>query len=211
MYLQLALDRLGIEECFIIVEEIQEYIDWIEIGTGTIKEYGMEIIREMKRRYPHKVIVADMKTCDAGAHETRQALEAGADITTVMAFAADKTIQDSISVASSLQKRVMVDLLGVSNKNRISELVTLGVDLVSLHIGKDMQQTGIFNTEIFSLVKEHSQINVAVAGGVTLDTLPSIIKEKPLTVIVGGALTQHSNRKEIAREMKGMMDNEIYR
>jgi len=208
MYLQLALDRLTKEECFDIVDQTREYIDWIEIGTGVIKEYGMEIVREMKKKYPQKTIVADMKTCDAGSHETRQALEAGADITTVMAFAADKTILDSLDVAKSLNKRVMIDLLGVKDKYRINELEKLGVDLVSLHIGKDMQKQGKFDTEVFSLVRGYENIDVTVAGGIDLKTLKDILEERILTVIVGSGLTKVKNKEEVAQEMKRMMTYE---
>ncbi|MEW9671811.1 orotidine 5'-phosphate decarboxylase / HUMPS family protein [Ammoniphilus sp. 3BR4] len=99
MKLQLALDRLCWEQCFQVVQQVEDDIDWIEIGTGVIKEYGMAIVRKMKEQYPQKVIVADMKTCDAGKHEAQQAFDAGADITTVMAFSADRTIADTLEVA----------------------------------------------------------------------------------------------------------------
>jgi 3-hexulose-6-phosphate synthase len=205
MNLQLALDRLTKEQCFQILEETETYIDWIEIGTGVIKEYGMTIIREIKEAYPYKTIVADMKTCDAGKHEAIQAFEAGADITTVMAFSANKTIKDTLEVAQQYEKRVMIDLLGVTERERMIELKRIGVKLVSLHFGKDMQQEGEMHTDLFSLIQDFSQFEVAVAGGINLQLLPTILEKKPNTIIVGSAITKAENRCESASRMKGMI------
>ncbi|WP_449355358.1 3-hexulose-6-phosphate synthase [Virgibacillus natechei] len=204
MKLQLALDRLTRDECIRIVKETEREIDIIEVGTGVIKEYGMPIVREIREFSPDKMIVADMKTCDAGKHEALQAFEAGADITTVMAFSSSLTIKDMLDVAKETNNRVMVDLLEVDSRDVIGELAELDVDLVSLHVGKDKQSEGNFNTELFTLVKGYD-FEVTVAGGVNLDTLPAIIQEKPDTVIVGSAITKAENPEGVAAEMRKMM------
>lgn len=205
MKLQLALDRLTKEQCFSILEETHDFIDWIEVGTGVIKEYGMTVVSEIKEAYPNKKIVADMKTCDAGIHEATQAFAAGADITTVMAFAADKTIEQTLKTAKNYKKQVMVDLLNVTDQARIVQLSTLGVDLVSLHFGKDMQQDGELDICMFDLVKGFSDIKVAVAGGINLQSLPRILTKQPDTVIVGSSITMHKDKASIARIMKGVI------
>lgn len=205
MKLQLALDRLTWDECFRIVEETEKSVDIIEIGTGVIKEYGMAIVRDMRRLFPAKMILADMKICDAGSHEALQAFKAGADITTVMAFSSKLTIKATLDVAKQMDKRVMIDLLEVTSKGRIAELNELGVDLVSLHVGKDQQQAGNFDTALFSLVKGF-RFEVTVAGGINLETLPDIIQEKPDTVIVGSAITKSENPQETAAKMKNMIN-----
>jgi 3-hexulose-6-phosphate synthase len=206
MNIQVALDRLTREECFQILEKTAPYVDWIEVGTGVIKEYGMTIVREIREKYPDKTIVADMKTCDAGKHETIQALDAGADITTVMAFSADKTITDTLEVAASRGKRVMIDLLGVSENKRVRELQELGVSMVSLHIGKDMQETGESTGSLFDLIQGINGIETAVAGGITFETLPGIVENNPDTVIIGSAITKAADPAEVARAMKGLVN-----
>ncbi|WP_026582635.1 3-hexulose-6-phosphate synthase [Bacillus sp. J33] len=206
MNLQIALDRLTRKECLDVLRETEQFVDWIEVGTGVIKEYGMAIVREIKQAYPHKTVVADMKTCDAGKHEAAQALEAGADITTVMAFSADKTIIDTLKVAEDYGKRIMVDLLGVTEQKRIKDLQALGVDLVSLHFGKDMQSEGQMGTDLFSLTQGLTGLEVAVAGGINIDTLPGVKEKRPDTVIVGGAITKSDNPYEAARAMKGLIN-----
>src|SRR5690625_4168874 len=207
MKLQLALDRLTEEECLYILEETRESVDIIEVGTGVIKEYGMPIIRSIRKNFPNKLIVADMKTCDAGKHEALPAFEAGANNTIVMAFSADLTIKDTLEIAKETGNRVMIDLLEVHARDRIAELEELGVELVSLHVGKDRQTEGKFNTDLFSLVSGFN-VEVTVAGGINLDTLPDIIHEKPDTVIVGSAITKAENPGEIAAEIKEMMKSD---
>ncbi|WP_100012700.1 3-hexulose-6-phosphate synthase [Lentibacillus sediminis] len=202
MKLQLALDRLTREQCIQLTNETSESIDIIEVGTGVIKEYGMPIVREIRQLYSDKLILADMKTCDAGAHEAKQAFEAGADITTVMAFSSEATILDTLQVADNYKKRIMIDLLGVTSREKIAWLKKLNVDLVSLHIGKDQQQSGAkFDTSVFSLVK-NVDMEVAVAGGIGIDTLPDVITEKPDIVIAGSAITKSQNPRETAAKMK---------
>lgn len=207
MDLQLALDRLTTEQCFQILKETESAIDWVEIGTGVIKEYGMSIVREIKQAYPEKKIVADMKTCDAGKHEAAQAFKAGADITTVMAFSADQTIKEALEAASQYGGRVMIDLLGVKDRNRILELEHLGVDLVSLHYGKDMQTNGQFQTNSFSMVQDTPGIEVAVAGGMNRNSLPQVLKHHPDTIIVGSAITKQGNCREAAFAIKGVIND----
>lgn len=207
MNLQLALDRLTKAECLEILTATNESVDWIEVGTGVIKEYGMPIIRTIRKSYPAAVIVADMKTCDAGKHEAIQAFDAGADITTVMAFAADQTIKDMLAVAKEYKSRVMVDLLGVDDKQRILQLHQLGADLVSLHFGKDMQKNGSIDNHLFELVSDYPTMEVAVAGGINLESLPTILPHQPDTLIVGGAITKQKNRGRAAAQIKEAIDD----
>lgn len=206
MKLQLALDRLTWDECFRIVDQTKENVDWIEVGTGVIKEYGMAIVRKMRELYPDKTIVTDMKTCDAGGHEAKQAFEAGADITTVMALASDLTITDTHDVAQQYNGRVMVDLLEVQDRQRMHELKSLGVELVSLHVGKDKQKEVQFDTALFSLVDDLG-LEVTVAGGIDESTLPAIMEKEPDTVIVGSAITKVFAPGNAAARVKQMLMN----
>src|SRR5690625_2583414 len=165
--LQLALDRLTKEECFQIIHETMTSIDMIEIGTGIIKEYGMSIIKKVKEKYTELPLLADMKTCDDGKNEAKQAFLSGADIMTVMAFSANQTIADALSIAEKHEKRIMIDLLGIQSRERVEELIHLGCDLFCLHIGKDTQKHGeLAFKNILHLVDHFNAVEVAIAGGI---------------------------------------------
>ncbi|MDF2713975.1 MAG: iron-sulfur cluster assembly protein HesB [Paenibacillus sp.] len=206
--LQLALDRLERREALRLVERLQDQIDWIEIGTGMIKEYGMGIIAEMKSLYPSKTLVADMKTCDAGAHETTQAFNAGADISTVMGFAFDGTIIESLQVAASRGKRIMIDALNIREIDRLDEIASLGAGLICLHNGKDMQHSSFVDySSMLERLRRFPEIKTAVAGGITPDTLEGILKQGPEVVVVGAAITGAANPKKAALRFKELMRN----
>lgn len=201
--IQLALDRLTRERSLQLIEATADSIDIIEVGTGVIKEYGMGIVKEIKNKYAHLSVLADMKTCDAGKAESIQAFEAGADITTVMAFADDQTIASTLEVAQDYGKRVMVDLLNVTSKKRVEELVNLGCNLFCIHFGKDMQEQGDANfEELFQLIEGFTDIDVAIAGGINVE-LAKELKDAPIDIlIVGSAITAHDQPKVISEQIK---------
>lgn len=202
MNIQLALDRLPWDDCFSIVHQTEAYIDWIEIGTGVIKEYGMDIVRQMKQDYPDKLLVADMKTCDAARAETIQAFEAGADVTTVMAFSSDASIQAVLETAEEYDKKAFVDLLNVQEKRRLGELDKLGVRSASLHIGKDMQQAETGDNDYYELLQAFPHWEVSAAGGLKADTLHKIKDARPDVIIIGGAITKSENPRQAAEKIR---------
>ena len=61
MKLQLAYDLGTYEELYAFMEEIEEAIDIIEIGTPVILREGVSHIENVKKRFPDKLIFADLK------------------------------------------------------------------------------------------------------------------------------------------------------
>jgi len=204
MKLQLALDRLTWDECFAIANEVRDNIDIIEVGTGVIKEYGMAIVREMNVQFPNHALLADMKICDAGRHEANQAFQAGADVATVMAFAPEATIEETLLVAKEQNKTMMIDLLGVESSQKVHQLHSLGATFVGVHLGKDQQKQQAFSASQFDIVKD-VDVQTAVAGGVTLESLQTIKKHKPDVIIVGSSITAAANPAHIAKSMKALL------
>ena len=128
MKLQIALDDLTMEEALVLMDKVQDFVDIIEIGTPFIYEYGMEAVRTMKKRYPDKEILADMKIMDAGYYEAEEALKAGADYVTVLAVTDLLTIQGCVKAAQVYGKEIVVDMICVTDlEKRIKELEELGV------------------------------------------------------------------------------------
>lgn len=207
MKIQLALDRLPKEECFRLVEETYEFIEVIEIGTGVIKEYGMDIVRQMKQRHPEKVLLADMKTCDAGKSEAEQALSAGADIVTVMGFAGDATIRGALEAAEQYGKEIMVDLLGIDDPARVKELADLGADLFCVHIGKDSQSQGrAAGAASLALMSGVPLARIAVAGGLDKESVKALAGSSVEIAIVGSTITGSENPREAARQIWEAID-----
>ena len=61
MKLQLALDDITLENAVELVKSVEAHIDIIEVGTPMVIEYGMEAVRTMKKNFPGKEVLADLK------------------------------------------------------------------------------------------------------------------------------------------------------
>lgn len=201
MKIQLAIDRVSIEEAFQIIEETRDYVDIVEIGTSLIKDFGMSSVRRIKKAYPDMVILADIKTIDEAEYEFRAVYEAGADIATVMGASAISSIEICDKVAKEYGKDYMIDLLEV-DEGRLSKLVHFPYAIFGVHLPADKAGVGLEK-----LIEESTESlkgieRIAVAGGVSLKTMPLIQKSGIEIAIVGGAITKAANRREMAKAIK---------
>ena len=119
MTLQLALDGAEkgrtLDEAMGLARAARQYTDIIEVGTSFVLRDGLAAVKKFARAGFGVPILADVKIMDCGAGLCAMACEAGADIVTVMAFAADKTIEGVVREAHTRGRRVMADLLGMQN------------------------------------------------------------------------------------------------
>ncbi|WP_027410522.1 3-hexulose-6-phosphate synthase [Anoxybacteroides tepidamans] len=202
MHLQLALDRMTIDTAIEVTKEVYNEIDWIEIGTSLIKEFGIESIQAMKQEFPDKILVADMKTMDNAKYECQLCFEAGADVLTVMGAAPAITVETCLNEAAKRKKQVMIDLLNV-NLERLPQLLQYEEAIFCLHFSKDQQ-------ELSAPPQQHpllffpalEGVRIAVAGGISIDTVETVKRMNPSIVIVGSAITKAVDKKKAARELK---------
>ncbi|MFA5314211.1 MAG: 3-hexulose-6-phosphate synthase [Methanomassiliicoccales archaeon] len=207
--LQVALDLMHLKRALEISKEaIEGGADWIEVGTPLIKSEGAEAIRAIKKACPGHVIVADMKTMDVGGFEVEIAAKAGADIITVLGMADDSTISESVAVAKQYGAKIMVDLMNVDDKvARAKRSEDLGAAYICMHTGIDEQMKGNVRVEdIVRDVVEAVSIPVAVAGGITSESVADALKAGAIVIIVGGGIIKTENVTEAARKMKMAME-----
>lgn len=204
MKLQLALDDLSLEEALELTEEVNEFIDIIEIGTPMIIEYGVKPIEIMKKRFPQLEILADLKIMDAGYYEAEEALKVGADYITVLGVTDNLTIQGCVDAAKDYHGKVVVDMICVDNlKERIRKVEELGVDIVSVHTGVDQQAMGRTPLDDLKIMKEAvRKAKISVAGGISTDTIEKYKALSPEIIIVGSGITHAKNAKEAAKKIK---------
>ncbi len=198
--LQLSLDWLTIESAIETIRELEDLVDIAEVGTPMIFDYGLDAVKMIKDSFPQMTVLADMKIMDAGKLETKMAGERKADIVTVMAAANNMTILSSIDEAHSLGIKVMVDLLGVSdNVKRAIELDRMGADYICLHTAYDIKSNPKRPVEdLVEIGKVLQKSKTAIAGGITLKNLESIMTGSPDIVIVGGGILDFENKRSIA-------------
>ncbi|CAH0255677.1 3-hexulose-6-phosphate synthase [Priestia megaterium] len=204
MELQLALDLVNISEAKEVVQEVQEYIDIIEIGTPVVINEGLKAVKEIKEAFPSLKVLADLKIMDAGAYEVMKASEAGASIITILGATDDSTIKGAVEEAKKQGTQILVDMINVKNlEQRAKEVDALGVDYICVHTGYDLQAEGETPFDQLQTIKRVvKNAKTAVAGGIKLNTLPEIVQSQPDLVIVGGGITSEKDKRNVAEEMK---------
>ena len=200
MKLRLALDFVDIPTALDILSQTGEHIQIVEVGTPFVINEGLAAVRKIKEHYPNLTILADLKIMDAGAHETEMAIRAGADIVTVLGVSDDKTILGCVEAAHKAGCRIMTDMIGVPNlTDRAREIDALGVDYICVHTAFDVQSTGKNPLEELQQLKQVIRnAKTAVAGGVNKNTIGDIVREYPEIIIIGGAITGSTDRRQAA-------------
>lgn len=204
LILQVALDLVNSHRALLIAEEAVKANShcWLEAGTPLIKSEGMDIIRNLKKRFPDKTIVADMKVVDTGALEVEMASKAGADIICILASADDSTIKDAIKSARKYGSKIMVDLIGYHDKlDRIKKLEDLGIDYFCHHIGIDEQMIGKKPYDYLKKIVDNTNIPIAVAGGLNSENVVKAVESGATIIIVGGAITKAKNVFEATKNI----------
>ncbi|WML43156.1 3-hexulose-6-phosphate synthase [Neobacillus sp. PS3-40] len=200
MKIQLALDRMAIKEAISITKLVQDSVDWIEVGTSLIKEFGKNSISEIKRSFPNKMVVADIKTIDNAIYEFEMCFNAGADVATVMGVSPIVTIQACLQVAEKWNKKVMIDLLNTSD-DQLATLSQFKSAIFCHHVSKDQQELDSSEKSGVRVFTDATP-TIAVAGGITLQSIRDLASIRPSVIIIGSAITKANNPTQAAYEFK---------
>ena len=198
MNIQIAIDRVSIQQAIQIIEQVREFADIIEIGTSLIKEYGVASVAQIRKKFPNLTLLADIKTIDQAEYEFRMVFEAGADIATVMGMSATRSIEICQKVSQELNKGYMIDLLEVS-EDKLEVLKKFDDAYFGIHLPTD-QTEGSIESLVKKLASKLPQgCKIAAAGGIRLDQIPRLAEYGVKVAIVGGAITKASDIKEAAK------------
>src|SRR6266566_567599 len=205
--LQVALDHMHLKRALLAATEaVEGGADWLEAGTPLIKSEGIEVVRQLKKSFPGKTVVADLKTMDTGAFEVEIAVKAGADVVTVMGVTDDATILEAVKAARRYGAKIMVDLMRVADKpTRAKELEALGVDYLNMHVSIDEQMIAQSPLQELKAVAKATSLPVAVAGGLNSETVAQALEAGASIVIVGGAIIKAEKVVEATRTIKKAM------
>ena len=206
--LQVALDILELDRALQIASEaVEGGVDWIETGTPLIKSEGMNAVRALKDNFPGHTILADMKTMDTGALEVEMAVKSGADIVILLGSAYNSTIADARRAADKYGAKLMCDLISVPDPvARAKELEKMGIDIINIHVGIDMQMVGITPIELLRQMKNEIHIPIAVAGGLDATSSGEVVLAGADIVIVGGNIVRSPDVTASARNIRRNID-----
>jgi len=205
--LQIALDTISVDDAVLLLPSLLESVDLVEAGTPMIKREGISAVFRLREAAPGKLIVADMKTMDAGEYEADLAFDAGADLMTVLACASDATIAAAVAAADRRGKEICADLMGVGDKPaRAREMESLGVSYLGVHAGTDESRAGKGGpASDLAAVAVATNLPLCVAGGISPATIDGVLASNPGVVVVGSAITGAANPAAVAASLKRAM------
>jgi 3-hexulose-6-phosphate synthase/6-phospho-3-hexuloisomerase len=204
--LQVALDVLNIEKALEIAKKCSG-AHIFEAGTPLIKSEGIKAVTELKKHFPDKIIVADMKTMDTGYLETEIAAKAKADVVSILAGAGDNTIKDAVKAGKDYSVKICCDLINVKDPvKRAKELEKIGVDMVSLHLGIDQQKKSKYPYPTLRKLSKEVKIPISAAGGLTDKDVPDVINAGADIIIIGSFITKS---KDPANSTKILLEKMI--
>jgi len=216
MKLQIALDFLREDlkpvpkdVAIKIAKETADYTDLIEAGCPMNFLEGLQFIRDLRRLFPNKFIYADLKIWTLEDWEVTKAFEAGADMVQLQAFASDETIKKSVQIARKFKKQIAINFDGYLEAQhdkggdilkRAIEVDKMGVDYIGI-----LWYT-VHDPKYWSLLKQVRKAvnaNIAVGGGLTLESLEMMLKEfKPDIIIVGRSIIDSPDPRQAAKAFK---------
>jgi 3-hexulose-6-phosphate synthase/6-phospho-3-hexuloisomerase len=206
--LQVALDFLELSRALRCAREaVEGGADWIEAGTPLIKSAGLDAVRALRREFPDRYLVADLKTMDAGRMEVEAAAKAGANCATVLGAAGPATLEECVEAGRNMGIDICVDLIQAADPaGAARRAAELGVRHVSVHCPIDAQMQGQSPWAALAAVREAVTCPVAVAGGLNTETAADAVARGAEILIVGGAITKAPDAAAAARAIRRAMD-----
>lgn len=201
MKLQLALDDITLDDALTLLDKVHSFVDIVEIGTPFIIQDGMVPVREIKKRYPDLLVLADTKIMDAGDYEAKLAFEAGADQITVLGVTDILTVKGCLKAAEPYNGTVVIDMICVDNlEERVSQLEEAGVTALAVHTGVDQQAAGRTPMDDLKAMKACSKNSqIYVAGGINLKTIEQYAAAGADVAIIGSGICKAKDPVQEAR------------
>ncbi|MCF6147949.1 MAG: bifunctional hexulose-6-phosphate synthase/ribonuclease regulator [Candidatus Kuenenia sp.] len=201
---QVALDFVDLNRAIKVAgEAIEGGADWLEIGTPLIKSEGMNAIRRMRELFPETMLIADMKTMDAGRVEMEMAAKAGAGIAVVMGNAPGATIRECVLAGKNYGIKVCADFMDADAVDeRIGNVEKWGVDYISIHTAIDDQMSGKTPFDTLQRICRKVGVPVAVAGGINSENVVDAVNAGAQIVIVGGYISKSENAKDAVNTIR---------
>jgi len=207
----LALDSLDFNQTISLAEQTAPYVDIFEIGTPCIKHNGIELVKELRTRFPNKLILVDLKTMDAGEYEATPFYAAGADICTVLGVSGSATMAGVIKAAKAYHAEAQIDLINVPDKLACArEAARLGANIIGVHTGLDAQAAGQTPfADLQAIASLGLKVRLSVAGGIKQSTVKQVVESGADIIVVGAAIYGAASPADAARMIRDAADGKV--
>ncbi|MCX7083310.1 MAG: 3-hexulose-6-phosphate synthase [Methylococcales bacterium] len=206
--IQMALDSLDFDATVALATTVAPYVDIFEIGTPCIKHNGINLVRELRARFPDKLLLVDLKTMDAGEYEATPFYAAGADIVTVLGVSGLATCQGVIKAANAHGAEAQIDLINVEDKVACARATCeAGAQIMGIHTGLDAQAAGHTPfADLNDIAALGLPVRISVAGGIKASTVQDVVRAGASIVVVGAAIYGAASPADAAREIRELVD-----
>ncbi|EJQ37594.1 3-hexulose-6-phosphate synthase [Bacillus cereus] len=209
MKLQVAIDRVHLEDAVALAKQLDGKTDIVEMGTSLVKDYGNIAIRSLREVLPNTQLLVDSKTIDEGAYEFEQGFKNGGDILTVMGAASLDTLKVCYDVTQKRNKTMMIDLLELSDE-KIERIKDFPEAIYALHHSIDRTDKLDATASVAAFKEKFPEIKrLAIAGGIDLAQAKALAEQRIIElVIVGSNITKADNLLKATNKFMGVVHNE---
>jgi 3-hexulose-6-phosphate synthase len=206
--IQMALDSLDFDATVGLATQVAPYVDIFEIGTPCIKHNGINLVKELKARFPDKLLLVDLKTMDAGEYEATPFYAAGADICTVLGVSGVATGVGVIKAANAHGAEAQIDLINVDDKIACARACAeAGAHVMGIHTGLDAQAAGHTPfSDLNDIAALGLPVRISVAGGIKASTVQDVVRAGANIIVVGAAIYGAASPADAAREIRELVD-----
>ena len=202
---QIAFDNVTSVVAADLASRMGDDLDWAEAGTPLIASEGMAAVRAQSMAVAGKRVVADLKIIDSGKQLVTLALDAGANVVTVLGCADDVVIREVVTTAHARGALVAADLLGLDDEiGRAHELAFLEVDYLTVHASaaNESGRARIIPFNLIAILNEHVGLPVIVAGGVDHANMAQVLACNPAVVVAGSAVLKANDPVQALKELR---------
>lgn len=206
--IQMALDSLDFNQTIALADKVADSIDIFEIGTPCIKHNGVNLVKEMRARFPDKLLLVDLKTMDAGEYEATPFYAAGADICTVLGVSGLATCAGVIKAANAHGAEAQIDLINVDDKIACARACAeAGAHIMGVHTGLDAQAAGHTPFgDLSDIARLGLNVRISVAGGIKPSTVQDVVRSGANIIVVGAAIYGAPSPTDAAREIRELVE-----
>ncbi|QSZ66656.1 bifunctional 5,6,7,8-tetrahydromethanopterin hydro-lyase/3-hexulose-6-phosphate synthase [Methanofollis aquaemaris] len=208
-YLQVAMDLVDMAKVEAVLTAVPKNDHVLfEAGTPLIKQFGLNVLSEIRKIRPDAFIIADLKTLDTGNLEARMASDAGADAVVISGLAPTATIEKAIEETKKTGIYSVIDMLNVKDPVALIRELKVKPDIVELHRAIDAEGDE-YSWGNIPAIKEAAggKLLVATAGGVRQHVVQKALDSGADILVVGRAITASKDIGHAADEFLERMDN----
>ncbi len=203
--LQIALDNTDLESALESVKSVGDIVDVIEVGTILYVAEGSEAVRKLRKLYPDKIILADIKAADAGSILAKICFSAGATWMTTICCSDINTMVSALKVAKEFDGDIQIELYGDWTFEQAKAWREAGLNQVVYHRSRDAQSAGKdWSDEDILKVKKLCDMGfkVTVTGGLSVEHI-KLFKGLPIYCFIAGrSIRDAQSPKDAALEFK---------